>query len=97
MTGVVFRQMAIGASNAAPIGALSMVIGLVLGGNLLFGLTMGLATVANLTIGVLAGTGIPLLLRRLGFDPALASNIFLTLVTDIVGFGGFLLVASLLL
>ena len=62
-----------------------------------FGLTMGAATVANLTVGTLAGTGIPLLLRHLGLDPALASNIFLTLVTDVIGFGGFLLVATLLL
>ena len=53
--------------------------------------------VANLTMGTLAGTGIPLLLRRMGLDPALASNIFLTLITDIIGFGGFLVVASILL
>ena len=97
VTGVVLRQLAVGASNAVPIGLLAMIIGTVLGGELRFGLTMGLATVANLTIGALAGTSIPLFLRRLGFDPALASNIFLTLITDIVGFGGFLLVASLLL
>lgn len=43
------------------------------------------------------GSGIPLLLRRLGQDPALASNIFLTTTTDIVSFGGFLLVATLML
>ena len=43
-----------------------------------------------------AGAGIPILLRRLGLDPALASNIFLAMVTDIVGFGGFLLTATLL-
>ena len=97
VTGVVLRQLAVGASNAVPIGLLAMIIGTVLGGELRFGLTMGLATVANLTIGALAGTSIPLFLRRLGFDPALASNIFLTLITDVVGFGGFLLVASLLL
>ena len=97
VTGVVLRQLAVGASNAVPIGLLAMIIGTVLGGEFRFGLTMGLATVANLTIGALAGTSIPLLLRRLGFDPALASNIFLTLITDVVGFGGFLLVASLLL
>ena len=97
VTGVVLKQLAIGASNAVPIGLLAMIIGAVLGGGMRFGLTMGLATVANLTIGALAGTSIPLFLRRLGFDPALASNIFLTLITDVVGFGGFLLVASLLL
>jgi magnesium transporter len=45
----------------------------------------------------LVGAGIPVLLRRRGQDPALASNIFLTLTTDIVGFGGFLITATLLL
>lgn len=45
----------------------------------------------------LVGAGIPVVLRRLGLDPAVASNIFLTLTTDLVGFGGFLLTASLLL
>ncbi|HKZ26190.1 MAG TPA: magnesium transporter [Acidimicrobiia bacterium] len=55
------------------------------------------AVVINLTVAGLAGGGIPILLRRLGLDPALASSIFLTMVTDMVGFGGFLLVGSLLL
>ena len=45
----------------------------------------------------LVGSGIPVVLRRLGQDPALASNIFLTMVTDIVGFTGFLLTATILL
>ncbi len=36
-------------------------------------------------------------MRRLGLDPALASNIFLTMITDLVGFTGFLLTATLLL
>ena len=33
----------------------------------------------------------------MGFDPALAASIFLTLITDVVGFGGFLMVAAALL
>ena len=45
----------------------------------------------------LVGAGIPILLRRLGQDPALASNIFLTMITDIVGMGGYLVVAAMLL
>ena len=45
----------------------------------------------------LAGSAIPLILRRLGLDPALASSILLTMITDLVGFGGFLLVAAALL
>ncbi|MPZ52109.1 MAG: magnesium transporter [Acidimicrobiia bacterium] len=58
---------------------------------------VGLATLVNLTWGSLAGTGIPLALRRIGLDPAVASSIFLTLTTDALGFGGFLLVASIFL
>ncbi len=49
---------------------------------------------ASLLIGGIAGAWIPLILRRIGQDPALASSIFLTLIADIVGFGGFLLVAA---
>ena len=94
---VLAHQVAIGLINSIPIGLLAALVGMAFGGSVLFGVTMGAATVANLAIGTLAGTGIPLLLRRLGLDPALASNIFLTLVTDVVGFGGFLLVATLML
>jgi magnesium transporter len=50
-----------------------------------------------LVVGSIVGSGIPVLLRRFGLDPALASSIFLTLVTDTVGFGGFLLMAGWLL
>ena len=58
---------------------------------------VGLAALANLFIASVAGSGIPLILRKLGQDPALAASIFLTLITDIVGFGGFLVVAAILL
>jgi magnesium transporter len=61
------------------------------------GTVVAVAALANLTIATTAGTIIPLILRRFGLDPALASSIFLTLTTDLVGFGGFLLVAGLLL
>lgn len=52
--------------------------------------------VAFLVAG-LVGAGIPVLLSKLGQDPALGSNIFLTMTTDVVGFAGFLLTATLLL
>ena len=58
---------------------------------------VAIATLANLMIATVAGAAIPLILRRLGQDPALASAIFLTLLTDVLGFGGFLLVAAWLL
>lgn len=60
-------------------------------------MVVALAVMANLSIATTVGSGIPLLLRRLGLDPALAASIFLTFITDVVGFGGFLIVADLLL
>jgi magnesium transporter len=55
---------------------------------------VGVGVLASLSVATLVGTAIPLVLRRLGADPALASSIFLTLITDVVGFGGFLLVGA---
>lgn len=60
-------------------------------------LIIGLAMVVNMTAAGLAGALIPLVLRALGRDPAQASSIFLTTVTDVVGFASFLGLAMLLL
>jgi magnesium transporter len=61
------------------------------------GVVVATATLGNQTIATFVGTGVPLLMRALGLDPALASSIFVTLFTDVVGFAGFLLVAAALL
>lgn len=97
VASVLRKQVSIGALNSLPVGALAALVGVAIGSSLEFGMVMGVAVIANMTIASFAGAGIPLLLRRIGQDPALASNIFLTLLTDVVGFGGFLLVATLLL
>jgi magnesium transporter len=57
----------------------------------------GVAMVLTLVAGVLAGVCIPLLLDKLGFDPAVSSGVFLTTVTDVVGFFSFLGLAALYL
>ena len=59
-------------------------------------LAMTIAAWSNLLIAGMAGAGIPLA-RALGFDLALGSNLFLTTITDLLGFAGFLAVASALL
>ncbi len=61
------------------------------------GLVMGAAMVVNLVAAGLAGASIPLGLAALGIDPAVASGVFLTTVTDVVGFFAFLGFASLFL
>jgi magnesium transporter len=48
-------------------------------------LTMGIAVIAVVTIGALLGSGVPLLLERLGIDPAVSSTPFIASLVDIVG------------
>jgi len=55
-------------------------------GNSYLGLVIGLGMLLNLFFAGLAGASIPLLMRRLGLDPAQSSNIILTTVTDVMGF-----------
>ncbi|GAB4119093.1 MAG: magnesium transporter [Wenzhouxiangellaceae bacterium] len=54
------------------------------------GLVIGVAIAVNLMVAALSGVGIPLLLRRLRIDPALAGGVVLTTVTDVIGFVVFL-------
>jgi len=61
------------------------------------GAAVMLASWTNLILAGLSGAAIPLTLRRVGFDPALGSNLFLTTFTDLIGFAGFLAVATALL
>jgi magnesium transporter len=61
------------------------------------GLLMATAMIVNLLVASLSGTLIPLGLERLGVDPAIASSVFLTTVTDVVGFFAFLGLAALFL
>ena len=65
--------------------------------NQLLALVIGLAMVINLVVAALAGVFIPITVRRLGIDPALASGVALTTVTDVVGFFVFLGLAGMLL
>lgn len=104
--GIVARQAGIGMAEGLALAAIAGGLTLVLTSQGVFtsnspplrvATVVGIGALANLTVATASGSAIPLALRRLGFDPALASSIFLTLITDLVGFGGFLLVAAALL
>jgi magnesium transporter len=91
------REVMVGVANAVTIGILSAFAAALVAGSRDVGVVMLAAVVVNMLVAGLAGAGIPVALRRAGLDPALASNIFLTMITDIVGFVSFLLTAQLLL
>jgi len=61
------------------------------------GIIIGLAIIVNLVCAAMAGTLIPLALKRLNIDPALAGGVVLTTVTDVVGFFAFLGLATVFL
>lgn len=60
-------------------------------------IAFGLAMVINLLAGALAGVYLPLILKRMRIDPALAGGVILTTVTDVCGYASFLGLATLLL
>jgi magnesium transporter len=66
-------------------------------GNYSIGAVIGFALVVNLVAGAFAGAVIPLILRQIGVDPAIAGGVVLTTVTDVVGIVAFLGLATLLL
>ncbi len=103
---IVLRQVGVGATNGFILALGAAAVTVLLTGMGVFaadapalrlGLVVATATLGNQTVATLAGTGVPLLMDRMGLDPAQASSIFVTLFTDVVGFAGFLLVAAALL
>jgi magnesium transporter len=66
-------------------------------GQELLAMVIGTAMILNMVVAGLFGISIPIILDRIGIDPALASSVFLTTVTDVVGFFAFLGLASLFL
>jgi magnesium transporter len=58
---------------------------------------MAIAIIINLVAGALAGALIPVMLKRMNIDPALAGGVVLTTVTDVIGILAFIGLASYLL
>ena len=89
------KEAALGILNGAAIGVVTAAIAWAWHGNPYLGLVIGLAMLVNLAAAGLFGALIPLTLNSLGLDPAQSSSIFLTTVTDVVGFLSFLGFAAL--
>lgn len=88
------REVGISALNGLLWAAIVALLVIVWFGDGMLGLILGAAILINLLCAALAGLSIPLLLHRLGVDPALAGSVILTTVTDVVGFFAFLGLAA---
>ena len=64
-------------------------------GNPMLGAVLGMAMIINMFVAAAAGTLVPLGLRAANVDPALASSVFITTMTDVFGFFSFLGLAKL--
>lgn len=91
------REVLVGLFNGATIALLLAAVAWLWFRIPLLSLTIGLAVMINLLAASLAGTLIPLALDRLDRDPAVASPVFVTWITDTVGFFSFLGLAGIIL
>lgn len=83
---VLKKEMGVGVINGIVLGFLIGMVAWVWKGNAYLGLVIGLALSLNTLLAVSIGGTIPLLLKKFGIDPAVASGPLLTTVTDMAGF-----------
>ena len=94
MKRIIFREFSIALLNGVIIAILIGGLSWVWFDNTLLGLVMGVAMIVNMIMAGLAGILIPITLDKVNIDPALASSIFVTTITDVIGFFAFLGLAS---
>src|SRR4051812_47195762 len=92
---VISREAAVGLLNGFAFAAITGVIAYAWFKVPGLGIVIGLAMVCNMIAAAMAGILIPLVIERFRFDPAVASGVFVTTVTDVVGFFSFLGIATL--
>jgi magnesium transporter len=80
------KEVLVGMVNGLALGILLALVAYLWRGNVFLGLVVGGALALNTIVAVSIGGTVPLALKRLGFDPALASGPILTTVTDMCGF-----------
>lgn len=94
---ILTKELAVGGLNGLLWAVVVAVVSTIWFGNYMIGVIIAAAMLINLVAAALAGATIPLLMRRMGIDPALSSSVVLTTVTDVVGFFAFLGLATLVL
>lgn len=93
----IWRQLQTTAIIGAVCGVVVGVVGALWHGTAVFGTIVGLSTFVSVNISGIAGTGLPMLSKRLGFDPALSAGPFTTALQDVIGVTIFLSLATAML
>ncbi len=89
-TRILLREFRVALLNGATVAVLIGVATALVFANPLLGVVIGTAVVVNIITAGLAGVVVPVTLDRLGQDPAVASSVFVTMITDSMGFFAFL-------
>jgi magnesium transporter len=93
----VLKELAVGAVNGVVLGGVVALVASLVGGNPMLGVVVFLAMCGNQAAAGFAGSFFPTVLDRLGIDPAVASSVFVTALTDFMGFFFLLGLATALL
>ncbi len=93
----IVKEVTVGLINGVIIGSTAMLLAFILKGDIMLGVVLGIAMICNMFIAGMVGSLIPVVMKALKFDPALASSVIITMLTDIGGFASFLGLASVLL
>ncbi|MGH1461066.1 MAG: magnesium transporter [Neptuniibacter sp.] len=88
------REMIVGTLNGLLWAAVIAIVSTIWFQDINIGIVIALAIVINLVAGAIAGTLLPIGLKAMGIDPALAGSVLLTTITDVVGFFAFLGLAT---
>jgi magnesium transporter len=91
------KELTVGLMNGAVFAIVVGTIAALWYGQVKLGVVIAVAILFNLLAGALAGALVPVVLRRLSIDPALAGGVVLTTVTDIVGIFAFVGLATFVL
>jgi magnesium transporter len=94
---VLLKEIAVGFLNGGAVMFVGALVALIWFGQVDLAFVFAVSVVATISAAALIGVAIPLSLERLGFDPAIASSVFVTPTIDAIGFFTFLGIATLLL
>lgn len=97
MMRVIGKETLVGTLNGALFAIISGLLAALWFANPALGAVIGIAMIVNLLCAGFFGALIPIAIQRVGGDPAISSTVFLTTITDIVGFFAFLGLAALIL